>query len=108
LRGWPTRTLRGKNALLVQEELRFPLVRGLRLGFPTDWQVPNIQGAAFVDAGAAGDAREEFQRAGTVGVGFYLGGGGYFPTLRWNFMRLHDWNRLSRHTVSEFVVGFNF
>ncbi|HEV8481630.1 MAG TPA: ShlB/FhaC/HecB family hemolysin secretion/activation protein [Candidatus Eisenbacteria bacterium] len=108
LRGWPTRILRGKNALLWQEELRFPLVRGLRLGFPTSWQFPNIQGAAFVDMGSAGDAHEQFHQLGTVGAGFYLGGGGYFPTLRWDFMRLHNGSKLGHDTVVEFTIGFLF
>ena len=107
LRGWPRRSLRGRKAVMLQQELRFPLVRGLRFGFPVSWEFPAIQGAAFADVAAAGDGGQRFERGATFGLGVWMGGG-YFPTLRWNFMRRHNFDKLEKNTIVQFVVGYNF
>lgn len=107
LRGYDRRFLNGKHTALVQQEFRFPLWRGLRLGFPVPWEVPAISGALFADAATAGDKDERFEKRASFGVGVYLGGG-YFPTLRWNFIRRHDFVKLEKSTITQFVVGFNY
>jgi len=93
--------------VMLQQELRFPLVRGLRFGFPVSWEFPAIQGAAFADVAAAGDGGQRFERGATFGLGVWMGGG-YFPTLRWNFMRRHNFDKLEKNTIVQFVVGYNF
>lgn len=78
------RVISGVRTVTVQEELRFPLVRGLVLGFPGPWQLPTIGGAAFADGAWAWDEFGQ-QQLGVLGFGFYLGGG-VFPAIRWNWM----------------------
>ncbi len=78
------RVISGIRTFTMQEEVRFPLVRGLVLGFPGPWQLPTIGGAAFADGAWAWD-RHGQEQLGVLGFGFYLGGG-VFPALRWNWL----------------------
>lgn len=59
LRGWPRLGLRGKKALVVSNELRFPLVDLVDVRFPIGINLafPYIRGAAFVDFGNAWDTK---------------------------------------------------
>ncbi len=107
LRGYDRRSLSGVHTALVSEELRFPLLRGLVLGFPTAWQFPTVSGALFADMAWADDGGR-VERAGGVGAGVYLGGG-YFPALRWNFVwRTLDFHTFALQPVTQFTIGFNY
>jgi len=50
----------GKNALLMNFEIRFPFINYLALGFPLKMVFGNIRGHAFLDVGAAWDDPKEF------------------------------------------------
>ena len=107
LRGYGTRTLSGKNVLLVNNELRLPLLA--RLAFRTPGgtlPLPTIKGALFFDAATAGDVRWDPWR-GSLGVGFYLGGG-YFPVVRFNVAWRTDFGTVDAKPVREFTVGWNY
>ncbi|MEO8226671.1 MAG: hypothetical protein ABI637_04520 [Gemmatimonadota bacterium] len=55
LRGYPNfRYIVGSKAYMFNQELRFPVLRSLTLGFPFgDLRLPEFQGALFFDAGRA-------------------------------------------------------
>lgn len=127
LRGYDPRTLSGLTTVLLQQEFRFPVLRGLTIALPTPWMFPTVSGAAFadyawawggedvllvdvpayylpgVDVGPGGNGH-----LGSVGVGFYLGGGPY-PALRWNYVwQTADFRRFSVRPRTQFSIGYNF
>jgi Tol biopolymer transport system component len=127
LRGYDPRTLAGLRTAVVQQEFRFPLLRGLTVALPTPWQFPPVSGVAFADAAWAWDGGNvsladvpayyfDQNRVGpggqghlgSAGVGFYIGGG-YYPTLRWNYVwQTPDFNNFSRRPRTQFSFGYNF
>ena len=109
LPGVARRALSGVQTLMVQEELRFPLVRRLVIAVPSPWEFPTVGAAAY--AGAAYAWEDAFgdrygQRIGVVGFGLYLGGG-YYPALRWNFTwPTADFRNFGSQPRREFTIGF--
>jgi Tol biopolymer transport system component len=107
LRGYPRRQLSGLQTVLVQQELRLPLVRGLTLAVPAAWTLPTISAALFADAGWGWEDGVE-SHLGNVGAGFYLGGG-YFPAIRWNYVwTTPDFRSFAARPRTQFTIGFNF
>jgi hypothetical protein len=107
LRGYERRALAGTRTLLLQQELRFPLVRGLVFAIPAPWMFPTVSGAVFADA-AWGWEEGLVDRRGVLGSAVYLGGG-YYPVIRWNFVwRTDDWRSFERTPGTQFVIGINF
>jgi hypothetical protein len=98
----------GLQTIVVQQETRFPLLRGLVLGIPAPWQLPTVSGVVFGDAAWVFD-RFDDRRIGVAGWGVYLGGG-YWPALRWNWMWVtEDWHRFgNRAPAHEFFIAYNF
>ena len=127
LRGWDYHTLSGLRTVVVQQELRFPLLRGLRFAVPVRWEFPPVNVAAFADAGWAwGGGDVPFGgvpayylsyfdlgpgaqgHLGSAGVGFYVGGGPY-PVLRWNYAwPTVDFRTFARRPRTQFALGYNF
>ena len=107
IRGYELRALSGTRTLLVQQELRFPLLRGLVFSVPAPWLFPTISGAVFADAAwTRQDGRE--RRLGSAGLGFFMGGG-YFPALRWNYVWISpDLEHWSLQPRTQFTLGYNF
>jgi hypothetical protein len=111
LPGIPRRTLDGRQTLLVQQELRFPVLRRLVLAIPTAWEFPTVSGALY--AGAAWAWNDAFSsdsphRLGVVGFGVYVGGG-YYPAIRWNFSwPTEDFRTLPQRPRTQFTIGFNY
>ena len=107
LRGYDRRTMSGVETTLLQEEVRFPILRGMTLAIPSAWVFPTVNGAAFADvAWSWNHARPE--QLGSVGTSVFIGGG-YFPALRWDFAWLTpDFHTYSKHVYKRFSVGFNF
>ena len=107
LRGADRRTLAGLQTMLLQQEVRFPLLRGLQLAIPVPWEFPTVSAALFSDA--AWTWENGFtQRLGSVGAGFYVGGG-YFPVLRWNLAWLTpNFRDYPKRPRTQFMIGFNF
>jgi len=107
LRGYDRRTLAGTQTVLLQEEVRFPLLHGLVLAVPAPWLFPTIQGAVFTDVAWSWDEGFE-ERLGSVGTGVYIFGG-YLPALRWNFVwPTADFRNYPKGPRTQVSLGFNF
>ena len=102
------RVLAGLQVVSAQEELRFPLVRGLVLGIPAPWQLPTLYASAFADAAWTWD-HEFAQRFGDAGYAVYFGGG-FYPAIRWNWTwTSHDLRTFdSRRPSMFFSIAFNY
>ncbi len=103
LRGYSRRAFYGKNLVLVNNELRFPLIDDLYVGFPIGkigFQA--IRGALFFDLGNAWEKYDE-DLYGSYGVGARLGLG-YLVVLRFDLARNLD----SKDWVFDFFFGWNF
>jgi hypothetical protein len=126
LPGYDFRTLAGLRTTVVSEELRFPMLSGLTMALPTPWTLPTVSGLAFgtmawawdnaggvaIPAGYTSGTRRDGLGAqghlGSVGTGFFIGGG-YFPALRWTYAwATPDFRRFARRPLTQFSIGFNF
>jgi len=93
--------------VLLQEEMRVPLVRGLTFANPLPLFIPTIGGAAFYNAAWAWQSGFE-DHIQSAGFGVYLGGG-LFPAFRWDYAWLSDdFNHYSHHPRTVFWIGYNF
>jgi hypothetical protein len=82
-------------------------MRGLTFAIPVAWAFPPINGAVFADA-AWIKYEELTERAGSVGAGFFLGGG-YYPAIRWNFVwPTRDFTTYPKQPRTQFSIGYNF
>lgn len=107
LRGYDRRTISGTKTLLVQQEFRLPVVRGLTFALPRAWQFPTISTALFADYAMALD-RNFVDRRGAVGAGAFIGGG-YYPVIRWNFTWVTpDFQTFAHRPRTTFLIGYNF
>ncbi|HTM57018.1 MAG TPA: hypothetical protein VL123_01235 [Candidatus Udaeobacter sp.] len=105
--GYDRRSLSGTQTLLVQQELRAPLIRGLIVAAPVPWLLPPIGGAAFVHGAWAWQAGIP-DHLGSAGLAVYIGGG-YFPAFRWDYAWLtSDFKTFTRHPRTQFWIGYNF
>ncbi len=120
IRGYPNfGYIVGSHALLFNEELRFPVLRSLTLGFPFgDFRLPEFQGALFFDAGRAWFRdRSSRPTIGSYGFGVRLA---LFPLA---VLRLDVGRRFSsqpdfgtyglaasdkRHGFVSFFFGYNY
>jgi hypothetical protein len=126
LRGYDYHTLSGLRTILLQQEVRFPLLRGLGFAFPFRWELPRVNGAVFADAAWAwgggsipGTLVPGYYfsydygpggpgQLGSAGAGFFIGGGP-FPVLRWNYTwQTKDFRTYSRRPRTQFMLGYNF
>ena len=106
LRGYSRRSFYGRNLVLVNNELRFPLIDNLLIGFPfgrIGFQA--IRGAIFFDAGNVWDdytdETDDLHLSGGFGARVSLG---YFMVLRFDLARTSDSDRW----VFDFFFGWNF
>ena len=103
LRGYSRRSFYGKNLVLVNNELRFPLIDNLIIGFPfgrIGFQA--IRGALFFDTGNAWDKGNE-NLHGSFGAGARVSLG-YVTVLRFDLSRNLD----TKSWVFDFFFGWNF
>jgi hypothetical protein len=107
LRGYPRRGEYTRNVMLISNELRFPLIDALFVGFPVaQLGFQAIRGAIFFDAGNAWE--DDFGRMkGSVGAGARVALG-YFTALRFDWARRTDFRKLEDKTRFEFFFGWNF
>ena len=107
LRGYPWRSIWGRNMVLVNHELRFPLLDRMILAFPfgtIDFSA--FRGALFVDAGNAWN--DEFgDWLGSFGGGTRLGLGGFF-VFRLDASRRTDFRSVDNNTRWDFFFGWDF
>jgi hypothetical protein len=105
--GYDWRSLSGLHTVLVQQEVRGPLLRRLVLAVPSPWSLPPVGGALFVNGAWTWD-RILLQHVGSAGMGFFIGGG-YYPVFRWDYAWLtNEFSTFTRRPVSRFWIGFNF
>jgi hypothetical protein len=111
LRGYPYNEFFGKTIQLVNAELRFPLLDGLRIVLPFGpIEFPMFRGAVFFDAGMTD--RNEFEILdtewlGSVGTGIELNLG-YAPVMRVNFTWPTDFDTISGDSGFELFIGYNY
>ncbi|MFA6109671.1 MAG: BamA/TamA family outer membrane protein [Candidatus Latescibacterota bacterium] len=107
LRGYPWRSIWGSRLILLNQELRFPLLDRLVIGFPFgDIDFSSLRGALFTDAGNAWS--ESFgEWKGSVGAGMRLALGGVF-VFRLDAARRTDFKSLDNDTRWEFFFGWDY
>lgn len=109
-RGYPFRTLRGNRMFLVNQELRFPLLNVLNIGFPFGAMTfSRIQGALFLDVGNVWFDKAFGGVIGSFGGGIRVGMGGPL-VLRFDFSRLvvQNFSKLSPGLKFTFWFGPDF
>ncbi len=106
-RGYSRRAFYNRNVLFASNELRFPLVDHLLIGFPFgSLGFRGIRGALFFDVGSAWD--DDFdQFFGSFGAGIRVSLG-YLVVLRFDFSRTTDFKTISSETDFDFFFGWNF
>lgn len=106
-RGFSRRAFYNRNILFTSNELRFPLIDNLVVGFPFGGiGFQGIRGALFVDAGSAWD--NDFDRfLGSFGAGFRVALANVI-VLRFDFSRTTDFEKISKSTDFDFFFGWNF
>ena len=106
-RGYDRRAFYNRKILFASNELRFPLIDALLIGFPiggVDFRA--IRGALFFDVGSAWD--DDFDRfLGSYGFGFRVGFG-YVILLRFDFAKTTDFKTSSPSFDFDFFFGWNF
>jgi len=115
LRGYDRRDFYVKNIAFMSNELRFPLIDNLMIGFPIGGiGFRAIRGAIFVDAAYLTDRDFElFQEEytddvyGAIGTGFRVALG-RFIVFRFDFSRRTDFSSISKNTNFDFFFGWNF
>ncbi len=72
LRGYPYYSLAGSRVALLNQEVRFPILTGLAIGFPFGTlRLPGIEGAVFADMGSSWLETEKADGLwGSYGAGF--------------------------------------
>ena len=107
LRGYPWRGIWGSKLLLLNNELRFPLLDRLIVGLPFgNIDLSAFRGALFVDAGNAWN--DEFgDWRGSFGAGARMALGGFF-VFRLDASRRTDFKSVEGDTRWEFFFGWDF
>lgn len=111
LRGYPYNEFFGRTTQLINTEIRFPLLDGLRIVLPFGpIEFPMFRGALFFDMGTT--SRNTFSILdtpwlGSLGVGVELNLG-YAPVLRVNFTWPTDFDTISSNTGFELFIGYNY
>jgi len=107
LRGYSRRAFYGRHMVIASNELRFPLINRLVVGFPFgNIGMEGIRGALFFDAGNAWN--EDFGRLkGALGIGARISLG-YLAVLRFDWARRTDFKKIEPKTRFDFFFGWNF
>jgi len=107
LRGYPRFKIWGKNVVLWNNELRFPVVDQLGIQFPFGFVgFRGLKGALFFDAGNAWEEKFPGLR-GSMGIGFRLNLGGML-VLRYDIGRRTDFHTIGDNTFYQFFFGWDY
>ena len=97
----------GRHLLLINNELRFPLLDRLLMASPIgDFDFRGIRGALFFDMGNAWEEDLDGLK-GSIGVGFRVGLG-YYTALRFDWSKTTDFHSLDRGVRFNFFFGWDF
>jgi hypothetical protein len=108
LRGYDFREFAGKSILLLNNELRFPLLDRLLVRFPFGHiDFPLFRGSLFFDIGSARRFYSNTGLLGSFGTGVEMNLG-YLPVIRVNFSRLTDFETVEKDLKIDFFIGFNY
>jgi len=113
MRGYDRRHFMGRKMLLVNNELRLPMIDHLLVGFPFgNLELQAIRGALFLDLGQAWNENlplrdEILGLQGSFGLGLRARVG-YFTVLRLDFAKLTDFNTIFPQTKVQFWFGWNY
>ncbi len=108
LRGYHYREYAGKRILLLNNELRFPLIDRFVLKFPVgNIELPLFRGSLFFDIGKVNGFLYDTGWLGSYGAGVEMNLG-YFPIIRVNFSKLTDFETTTSGVRIDFFIGFNF
>ena len=108
LRGYPRRGLQGNRSVLINQEIRFPLVQRWLVHLPVGaLEFPSIQGALFIDAGQAWDEGEPPPFVGSLGGSLRMGLGGVL-VLRLDLARRTDFEKIGKKSHWDFFIGWNY
>jgi Tol biopolymer transport system component len=107
LRGYDRRAFYGRNLILLSNELRFPLIDLLSIGFPIGkLSFQGIRGALFFDAGNAWE--DDFGRpSGSFGIGARVSLG-WVIVLRFDISKTTNFEKISKGTDFDFFFGWSF
>ncbi len=107
LRGYDRKAFYARKVVLLSNELRFPLIDNIFVGFPfgrIGFQA--IRGALFFDAGSGWNTK--FDRLyGAMGAGARVSLG-YIAVLRFDLVKKTDFRKLGRGLAFDFFFGWNF
>lgn len=107
LRGYDRQAFYGRHVVLLNNELRYPLIDNLSIGFPFGKiSLQAIRGALFFDAGDAWENKFD-QLYGSFGVGARISLG-YVVVLRLDVSRRTDFEKINSSTDFDFFFGWNF
>lgn len=107
LRGYSRRAFYGRHMVLASNELRFPLINRLVVGFPFgNIGLEGIRGALFFDVGNAWN-RNFGRMKGALGVGARVNFS-YLTVLRFDWARRTDFRTIDSKTRFDFFFGWNF
>ena len=108
LRGYPWRSIWGSKLVMLNNELRFPLLDRLIVGLPFgNIDLSSFRGALFVDAGNAwNDEFDEWK--GSIGMGTRMALGGVFVFRLDASRRTPDFKSIENNTNWEFFFGWDF
>jgi outer membrane protein assembly factor BamA len=105
LRGFGRRALFSRTLVLLNHEVRFPLLDRLLIGLPiAPLEFGGFRGAVFNDVAWIGNPFPGWY--GSYGVGVELNLGYGFIT-RWNYGNTHDFHA-TLDRFSRFFLGWNF
>ena len=108
LRGYNFRQFSGKRTILINNELRFPLIDRLLMGFPFGYiDFPMFRGSLFIDAARVDGYIDDTGWIGSIGTGVEMNLG-YLPVIRLNFSRRTDFETIDSDVNVDFFLGFNF
>jgi len=108
LRGYRFREFAGKRTLLLNNELRFPLIDALLVKLPMGLiDFPLFRGSLFLDVGKVDGFIYDSDWLGSIGAGIEMNLG-YLPVARVNFSRLTDFKTIDNDIQVDFFLGFNF
>ncbi len=108
MRGYPRSSIQGDRSLMLNQEIRFPLLHRWLFHAPIGaLEFPAVQGAFFADAGSAWREGSSPEWRGSFGGGLRMGLVGVL-VLRLDAARRTDFEAIGDQTHWDFFIGWNY